>query len=385
MKILALETTCDETAAAVLEGGRLLSNVVFSQIALHRRYSGVVPELASRAHLEKIGLVLKTALARAATGDRQRRKTPAVTAVAFSRGPGLPGALMVGRVAAQAASELLGVPLIGVNHLEGHLLACEYEGEKLKQKLKFPLVALLVSGGHTELWRADGYGKYKVLGRTRDDAAGEAFDKVAKLLGLSYPGGPSVERAAASIKKAVLKFPRPYLPGSWDFSFSGLKTAVSYYLAEKLGQDFYRGGLPRPFANCSGKHRAKGRGPRPPLQHGRTSCPSALCGGRLSPPESAMVCRAFQDAVVETLVKKTALAARSLGIKRIAVGGGVSANGALRAGFVALEGFEVRFPEKNYCADNAAMIALCAMKRLEAKADPGPVEIAPDLDSAAWQ
>jgi N6-L-threonylcarbamoyladenine synthase len=256
---------------------------------------------------------------------------------------------MVGRVAAQAASELLGVPLIGVNHLEGHLLACEYEGKSLKQKLKFPLVALLVSGGHTELWRADGYGKYKVLGRTRDDAAGEAFDKVAKLLGLPYPGGPSVERAAASVKKAALKFPRPYLPGNWDFSFSGLKTAVSYYLAEKLGQDFYRRGL------------------------------------RLAPAQGALVCRAFQDAVVETLVKKTALAARSLGIRRIAVGGGVSANGALRAGFAALEGFETRFSEKSYCADNAAMIALCAMKRLEAKAGPGSVEIAPDLDSAAWR
>ena len=381
MKILALETTCDETAAAVLEGGRLLSNVVFSQITLHRRYNGVVPELASRAHLEKIGLMLKSALSRAGSGCVQsRRKTAgrnkcrggksevgspaselrpliskphshvsAVTAVAFSRGPGLPGALMVGRVAAQAASELLGVPLIGVNHLEGHLLACEYEGQSLKQKLRFPLVALIVSGGHTELWRADGYGKYKVLGRTRDDAAGEAFDKVAKLLGLPYPGGPSVERAAALVKKNALKFPRPYLPGSWDFSFSGLKTAVSYYLAEKLGQDFYRRGL------------------------------------RLAPAQSAMVCRAFQDAVVETLVKKTALAARSLGIKRIAVGGGVSANGALRAGFAALEGFEVRFSEKRYCADNAAMIALCAMKRLEAKAGPGSVEIAPDLDSAAWK
>ena len=358
MRILALETTCDETAAAVLEDGRLLSNVVFSQMALHRRYSGVVPELASRAHLEKIGPVLKLALSRAgaygvSVADSARGLRPpeadGVTAVAFSRGPGLPGALMVGRVAAQAASELLGVPLIGVNHLEGHLLACEYEGKSLKQKLKFPLVALLVSGGHTELWRADGYGKYKVLGRTRDDAAGEAFDKVAKLLGLPYPGGPSVERAAASVKEAALKFPRPYLPGSWDFSFSGLKTAVSYYLAEKLGQDFYRRGL------------------------------------RLAPARSAQVGRAFQDAVVETLVKKTALAAQTLGIKRIAVGGGVSANGALRAGFAALEGFEARFSERSYCADNAAMIALCAMKRLEAKAGPGSVEIAPDLDSAAWK
>ena len=374
MKILALETTCDETAAAVLEGGRLLSNVVFSQTALHSRYGGVVPELASRAHLEKIGPVLKSALCRAeargprscalrhASSGRWLSAPPVarpaarsglgvrgLTGVAFSRGPGLPGALMVGRVAAQAVAELYGVPLIGVNHLEGHLLACEYEGSFLKRRLKFPLAALIVSGGHTELWRADGYGRYKVLGRTRDDAAGEAFDKVAKLLGLPYPGGPSVERAAASVKVGALKFPRPYLPGSWDFSFSGLKTAVSYYLAEKLGQDFY----------------GKGR--------------------RLAPGQNAEVCRAFQDSIVETLVKKTVLAARSLGVNRIAVGGGVSANGALRAAFSSLKGFDVRFPEPDYCADNAAMIALCAMRRLDAKAGPGSVDISPDLDSAAWR
>ena len=355
MRILALETTCDETAAAVLEGDRLLSNVVFSQIALHRRYSGVVPELASRAHLDKIGPVLKAALSRAGSG-----KNP-VKAVAFSRGPGLPGALMVGRVAAQAASELLGAPLIGVNHLEGHLLACEYEGKRVKEKLKFPLVALLVSGGHTELWHARGYGRYKVLGRTRDDAAGEAFDKVAKLLGLPYPGGPEVEKLAGRSSGRGLIFPRPFMEDTMDFSFSGLKTAVSYYLADKLGQDFNCKGSPRPFGYTS---EPKGRG--------------------LTYTQRALVCRAFQDAVVETLVKKTARAARALGLTRIAVGGGVSANGALRKAFGALEGFEVRFSEKNYCSDNAAMVALCAMKRLENRAGPGSVEIAPDLDSASW-
>jgi N6-L-threonylcarbamoyladenine synthase len=351
-RVLAFETTCDETAAAVLEGGRLTSDVIFSQIALHRRYRGVVPELASRAHLDKIGPVLKEALSRAGIGGAR-----GVTAVAFSRGPGLPGALMVGRVAAEAAAGLLGAPLIGVNHLEGHLLACEYEGRFLKNKLKFPLVALLVSGGHTELWRVDGYGRYKVLGRTRDDAAGEAFDKVAKLLGLPYPGGPEVERAAAKAGPAApggLRFPRPLLEGSWDFSFSGLKTAVSYYLAGRLGRDFYEKGL------------------------------------RLSPAGVNEVCRAFQEAVVETLAAKTALAARSLGIKRIAVGGGVSANSALRAAFGGLEGLEARFSEKRYCSDNAAMIALCAMKRLESrpsgkKAYFGPVDISPNLDSAAWR
>ncbi|HAH31295.1 MAG TPA: tRNA (adenosine(37)-N6)-threonylcarbamoyltransferase complex transferase subunit TsaD [Elusimicrobia bacterium] len=354
MRILALETTCDETAAAVLEGDRLLSNVVFSQIAMHRRYSGVVPELASRAHLDKIGIVLKAALLRAGSGR--------ISNIAFSRGPGLPGALMVGRVAAQAASELLGAPLIGVNHLEGHLLACEYEGKSVKKKLKFPLVALLVSGGHTELWHVSGYGRYKVLGRTRDDAAGEAFDKVAKLLGLPYPGGPEVEKWAGRSSGMGLEFTRPLMEGTMDFSFSGLKTAVSYYLAERPGCHFYRKGLPGTLARSE-----------------------KVRGLRLAPAQCALVCRAFQDAVVETLVKKTVRAAQTLGLHRIAVGGGVSANRALRAAFGMLKGVEVRFSEKIYCSDNAAMIALCAMKRLENRASFGSVEISPDLDSAAWR
>ncbi|MDD2806568.1 MAG: tRNA (adenosine(37)-N6)-threonylcarbamoyltransferase complex transferase subunit TsaD [Elusimicrobiales bacterium] len=346
MKILAFETTCDETSAAVLAGGELRSNAVFSQISLHRKYSGVVPELASRAHLEKIPFVLRGALGRAGV------KTPlargAFDAVAFSRGPGLPGALMVGRVAAEAAAELAGVPLIGVNHLEGHLLACEFEKGKASRPLQFPLAALLVSGGHTELWHARGYGDYKVLGRTRDDAAGEAFDKVAKLLGLDYPGGPSVEKDAARAKGKGPAFPRPHMPGTRDFSFSGLKTAVSYYLAGRLGPDFYKKGLRLPLA------------------------------------ERAQVCREFQDAVVETLVRKTAETARSLGLKRIAVGGGVSANGALRAAFSKLEGFEVRFSEKAYCSDNAAMVALCALRRLQAGKFRNSLRVAPELAAPGW-
>jgi N6-L-threonylcarbamoyladenine synthase len=346
MKILAFETTCDETSAAVLEGKALRSNEVFSQIKLHRKYSGVVPELASRAHLEKIPFVLGGALR--AAGERVPLKAGAFGAVAFSRGPGLPGALMVGRVAAETASELTGAPLIGVNHLEGHLLACEFEGGKVARPLEFPLLALIVSGGHTEMWHARGYGDYKVIGRTRDDAAGEAFDKVAKLLGLPYPGGPAVEKAAAAARGKAPDFPRPFMEGTWDFSFSGLKTAVSYYLAGELGQDFYK----------------KGR--------------------RLPAREVALVCKAFQDSVAETLVKKTAAAARALGLERIAVGGGVSANGALRAAFGALRGFEVRFSEKAYCSDNAAMIALCALRRLEAGRFRNSLEVAPGLEEPGW-
>jgi N6-L-threonylcarbamoyladenine synthase len=346
MRILAFETTCDETSAAVLEGRVLRSNAVFSQIKLHRKYSGVVPELASRAHLEKIPFVLKGALG--AAGRPLPLKPGAFDAVAFSRGPGLPGALMVGRVAAETAAELCGAPLIGVNHLEGHLLACEFEKGRVSRPLEFPLLALIVSGGHTELWHARGYGDYKVLGRTRDDAAGEAFDKVAKLLGLPYPGGPSVEKEAARAKGKGPVFPRPFMEGTREFSFSGLKTAVSYYLAGRLGQDFYKRGLRLP------------------------------AGGR------AQVCRSFQDAVAETLVRKAADAARSLGLGRIAVGGGVSANKALRAAFGKLEGLEVRFSEKAYCSDNAAMVALCALRRLEAGKFANSLRVSPELDQPGW-
>ena len=346
MKILAFETTCDETSAAVLEGRTLRSNAVYSQIELHRKYSGVVPELASRAHLEKIPFVLGGALRRA--GAAVPLKPGAFDAVAFSRGPGLPGALMVGRVAAEAAAELSGAPLVGVNHLEGHLLACEFVKGRVARPLEFPLLVLIVSGGHTELWHARGYGDYRVLGRTRDDAAGEAFDKVAKLLGLPYPGGPEVEKEAARAKGKGPDFPRPFMPGTRDFSFSGLKTAVSYYLARELGPDFYKSGR------------------------------------RLPPARRAQVCRAFQDAAVETLVKKTADAARSLKLERIAVGGGVSANGALRAAFGRLKGFEVRFSEKAYCSDNAAMVALCALRRLEAGKFRNSLRVEPDLGTPGW-
>ncbi len=347
MRVLAFETTCDETSASVLEGGSLRSNAVYTQIELHRKYSGVVPELASRAHLEKMPYVLGSALKQA--GLKVPLKKGCVDAVAFSRGPGLPGALMVGRVAAGAAAELIGAPLVGVNHLEGHLLACEFEKGRASRPLEFPLLALIVSGGHTEIWHAKGYGDYKVLGRTRDDAAGEAFDKVAKLLGLPYPGGPEVEREAAKAKGPCPEFPRPLLPGTRDFSFSGLKTAVSYYLAGRLGTDFYKRKL------------------------------------RLPPADRARVCRSFQDAAVETLVKKTSDAARSLGLTRIAVGGGVSANGALREAFGKLEGFEVRFSERAYCSDNAAMVALCAMRRLEAGKYRNSVNVAPELDEPGWR
>ncbi len=359
MRILAFETTCDETAVCLLDGSRLLSNVVFSQISLHRKYSGVVPELASRAHLEKISPVLGAALSKAGYKRPFFRNGllngPKIDAVVFSRGPGLPGALLVSRVAAEAAARLLGAKLLGVNHLEGHFLAYEYEGIRASRRIKFPCIGLIVSGGHTELWKVEGYGRYKVLGRTRDDAAGEAFDKVAKLLGLEYPGGPSVQKAALKAVPAAaggFAFPRPYMEDSFDFSFSGLKTAVAYRLRDLLGPDFYEKRL------------------------------------RLSPSGIASVCLAFEEAVADTLVHKTAKACAALGIKRVVVGGGVAANLRLRrkfAGLSASAGYEVGFAEKQYCTDNAAMIALCGARRLQARMPAGSLDIAPDLAAAAWR
>lgn len=358
MRILAFETTCDETSVCVLDGRRLLSNIVFSQIGLHRKYSGVVPELASRAHLEKISPVLGAALSKAGYRRPFFRggwlNGPKIDAVVFSRGPGLPGALLVSRVAAGAAARLLGAELLGINHLEGHFLAYEYEGKLASRRIKFPCIVLIVSGGHTELWKVEGYGCYKVLGRTRDDAAGEAFDKVAKLLGLDYPGGPSVEKAAlgaAPLRAGGFEFPRPYMESSFDFSFSGLKTAVAYRLRDLLGSDFYE------------KRR------------------------RLSPAGQAGICLAFEEAVADTLVHKTAKACAASGIKRVIVGGGVAANLRLRRKFAELAagtGYQIGFAEKAYCTDNAAMVALCAARRLERGVSGGSLDIAPDLAVASW-
>ncbi len=332
--ILGIESTCDETSAALLVGGReLVTNVIYSQIEEHKKYHGVVPELASRAHAAKIAAVVKEAL-----GERP------LDYVAFASGPGLPGGLMVGRVAAETLARFKQVPLIGVNHLEGHLFACDFEGNQAQERLQFPLVALVVSGGHTELWYVKGYGQYKVLGRTRDDAAGEAFDKVAKLLGLAYPGGPQVSKQALTGRRDAIAFPRPLLPGTWEFSFSGIKTAVSYYLRD----------------------------------HQSISIPD--------------VCASFEQAMVDTLVTKTLLAARAYKVKHIAVGGGVAANALLRQHMQergAKEGIRVRFVERKLSSDNAAMIALCAYKKLQyaeqtGKPLPANINIDPNMKVRNW-
>lgn len=310
LMILGIESTCDETSAALLKGGKeIVTNVIYSQIDEHKKYHGVVPELASRAHAAKIATVISEAL-----GNHP------IDYVAFASGPGLPGGLMVGRVAAETLANFKKVPILGINHLEGHLFACEFEDGEVKNPLSFPLVALVVSGGHTELWHVKNYGQYKVLGRTRDDAAGEAFDKVAKLLGLAYPGGPQVSAQALKGRRDAVDFPRPLLPGTWDFSFSGIKTAVSYYLRD----------------------------------HKDVSVPD--------------VCASFEQAVCETLVKKTLLAAQKYKVKHVAVGGGVAANSLLRE-MMSAEGqklgIEVRFVPRKMSSDNAAMIALAAYKLLQ--------------------
>lgn len=335
MRILGIETTCDETAAAVLDGGgRVLSNVVYSQIPLHRKYRGVVPELASRAHCSKIAAVVASALERAGGGRAQKP----FDAVAYANGPGLPGALLVGRTAAGVLARLYGAREVPVNHLEGHLLACELSDGN-PRPLRFPLIALIVSGGHTELWFVKGYGRYRALGRTRDDAAGEAFDKVAKLLGLDYPGGPAVEKCARAGAGTALEFPKPLMPGTDEFSFSGLKTAVSYRLQGKAGLN------------------------------------------------KAEVCSAFQTAVVDTLAAKTFAAALRHSVKQIAVGGGVAANSALREKLekgALKEKMTVRFAERKYSTDNAAMLALAALRKLKAGRAGLPARVNPELKIKSW-
>lgn len=333
--ILGIESTCDETSAALLKGGReVVTNVIYSQIEEHKKYHGVVPELASRAHAAKIATVVSQAL-----------QNHPIDYVAFASGPGLPGGLMVGRVAAETLANFKQVPLIGVNHLEGHIFACDFEGSQVKNRLRFPLVALVVSGGHTELWYVRNYGDYKILGRTRDDAAGEAFDKVAKLLGLPYPGGPQVSKQALLGRRDAVDFPRPLLPGTWEFSFSGIKTAVSYYLRD----------------------------------HQNFSIPD--------------VCASFEQAMVDTLVTKTLKAAKKYKVKHIAVGGGVAANSLLREQMqaqAAQQGIETHFVDRKLSSDNAAMIALAAYKKLEYAEQSGKlvaknININPNMKVRNWR
>jgi N6-L-threonylcarbamoyladenine synthase len=312
MLVLGIETSCDETGVALYDGAaaRLLAHAVHSQVAMHEAYGGVVPELASRDHIQRLVPLTRLVLQRAG------RRMDELGGIGYTAGPGLAGALLVGASYAHALGAALSIPVTGIHHLEGHLLSALLPA----RRPAFPFVALLVSGGHTQLMRVDGVGRYALLGETQDDAAGEAFDKTAKLLGLGYPGGPALSALAERGNPGRHRLPRPMLAsGDLDFSFSGLKTAVLMLVRDN-----------------------------PPAAH-------------------ADIARAFVDAVVEVLVAKCTRALEASGLKRLVVAGGVGANRQLRAALDAqaqARGFDVFYPEPELCTDNGAMIAFAAAQRL---------------------
>jgi N6-L-threonylcarbamoyladenine synthase len=308
--ILGIETSCDETAAAVVtDAHHVLSSVVSSQVDIHARYGGVVPEIASRAHVDLLTPVVAQALVEAGVEDHQ------IDAVAATVGPGLIGSLLVGVSAAKALALVWDVPFIGVNHLEAHLYAAFLDDPAIE----LPVVFLLVSGGHTMLVHMEGHGQYRLLGQTIDDAAGEAFDKVARYLGLGYPGGPAIDRIAVEGDPQAIRFPRAIMDDGYDFSFSGLKTAVINHVRK----------------------------------HPEVSTPD--------------VAASFQEAVVDVLVTKARRAAADVGARGLCLGGGVAANSLLRERFLDAcveEGIHAYVPSRAMCTDNAAMVAAAGHWRL---------------------
>jgi N6-L-threonylcarbamoyladenine synthase len=309
--ILAIETSCDETAAAVVKNGReVLSNIISSQIELHKLYGGVVPEIASRKHIEKINQVIEEALTVA------EKTLDDIDAISVTYGPGLVGALLVGVAEAKAISFAAKKPLVGVHHIEGHVSANYIENKDLEP----PFLCLIVSGGHTHLVVVKEYGTYEIIGKTRDDAAGEAFDKVARAIGLGYPGGPKIDKLSKEGNKKAIAFPRAQIEGApYDFSFSGLKSAVLNHIN-----------------SCEMKKEEINR---------------------------ADIAASFQEAVIDVLVTKTMLAAKDLRIKKVAVAGGVAANSSLREAMSAAckeNGLAFYHPSPIFCTDNAAMIGAAA-------------------------
>ncbi len=350
MRILGIETSCDETSAAVVEDGRLvLSNVVSSQVAVHAPFGGVVPEIASRQHVEYIVPIVQRALSEAGM------TRSGVDAVAVTYGPGLAGSLLVGVSFARGLERGLSVPLLPVNHLDGHLHSVWLATAlPLPAAPEFPLLALVVSGGHTELVLMEEHARCQVIGRTLDDAAGEAFDKVARLLGLGYPGGPEIERAAAAADTAVT-LPRAELRGTSDFSFSGLKTAVLHAVYE----------------TASGRSANEVRGVR---------LPRVDVSASLSVTQVASLAAGFQESVVDVLVRKTAEAAKAVGAHSVAVVGGVAANKALRQRMTEAITLPLWISGPEFSTDNAAMIASAAYFPLDSNVN---FDIEPALSLSA--
>jgi len=322
MRVLGVESSCDDTAAAVLDGRRVLSSIVASQDDVHRRFGGIVPELASRSHIRNVRSVIERALVTAGLELDQ------IDAVAATNGPGLVGSLLVGLSAAKAIAFARDLPFVAVNHIEGHLLSA-----LLEEEVEFPYLALVVSGGHTSLYFAEKLRSYRTLGATRDDAAGEAYDKVAKMLGLGFPGGPVLDKLARDGDPKAIRFPRARLKnplrsvesGSFEFSFSGLKTAVWQHLRDRPGE--------------------------------------------LDPAAIADIAASFQEAVVDMLLDTTGAALQSTQAPALVIAGGVSANSRLRqraAELSAARGVRLHIPPMRYCTDNAAMIALAGSFRLAA-------------------
>jgi len=330
--ILGIDTSCDDTSASVVEDGvRTISNVISNQTDIHKKYGGIVPELASRRHIEMIWPVVDESLKHAGI------KMEDLSGIAVCYGPGLIGSLLVGCSFAKAVCYTKQVPLVAVNHLEGHIFASFLE----EPRPSFPFLALVVSGGHTSLYRIEGFGQYRELGRTRDDAAGEAYDKVSKLLGLGYPGGPVIDKLAQEGNPKAIDFPRAYLPESFDFSFSGLKTAVLHYVKSQNGNR---------------KKNASDKPSAPPLAGEGEGVFSNIAAS-------------FQAAVVDVLVRKTEWAIKKTWIRRVVLSGGVAANSELRKRMREMgkeRETEIFMPSLSLCTDNAAMIAAAGYHHLQA-------------------
>ena len=332
MIILGIETSCDDTSAAIMDSeAGILSNIIANQNSVHTKYGGVVPELAGRCHIDNINEIINEALQQAKISLNN------IDLLAVTQGPGLVGSLLVGLNTAKGLAFALDNPLIGVNHLEGHLLAIF-----LQKTVPFPFLALVVSGGHTDLYVVKNFGNYKILGRTLDDAAGESFDKVAKMLELGYPGGPQIEKISMTGNSTAINFPRPLLNKNlFNFSFSGLKTSVRSHLEKRAS-------------------------------------------GKIEKHSIGDIAASFQEAVTDVLVYKTILAAKSNNLDRIVVTGGVAANTNLRQKMEetgSKNGFSTHFPKPILCTDNAAMIALAGFKKYQRNPEAGRSYF--DLDAKA--